>query len=201
MIKAPGSKTLYYWPVVTVSGDLCAQNGTTLAAAEPTITGKANTAVFDGHTFTSPTNYLSIEEAWAMIHTDYKRVHRCGLGGHFTTHSNIVFPITAALSSRISEWNEPEFEPFNFADLNQPIRAEAYDMYKCWFSTCSGDKPIYDEGAYKPAISVPPEILDLEDEWRSVGCTYIDHPSGRSSWRVTPVPLQTPPPTPPPRLL
>jgi hypothetical protein len=156
----------------------------------------ANTAVVNGHTFTGPTNYLSIEEARAVIYTDYKRVHPCGLGGRFTTHSSIVVPLTAALSSRIQDYQEPEFEPFDFADLNQPIRAEVYDKYKCWFGPCSGEEPIYDEGDYKPAISVPPEILDLEDEWRSVGCSYVDSPSGRTSWRVTPVPLQTPPPWP-----
>jgi hypothetical protein len=198
MIKVPGDKKLFYWPVTVVSGDLCKRNGSTVTVTvEPSITGTPNTAVVDGITFTSPTNYLSIEEAYAVIYTDYKRVHPCGLNGHFTTHSNVVVPLTTALSSRIQDYGEQEFESFDFADLNQPLPAEVYDMYKCWFSPCSGEKPIYNEGEYKPAISMPPEVLDLEDEWRSVGCSYIEeNASGRTKWRVTPVPLQTPPPRP-----
>jgi hypothetical protein len=70
MIMATGAKTLYYWPRTTVSGDFCLMNGSTITP-EPTITGVPNTAVVKGITFTSPTNYLSIEHAHAVVYNGY----------------------------------------------------------------------------------------------------------------------------------
>jgi hypothetical protein len=58
---------------------------------------------------------------------------------------------------------------------------------------CPQSPTIHGEGAYMPTLAVPAEILDLEDEWCEVGCTYIDQ---ATSWSVLPVPLQTPPPRP-----
>jgi hypothetical protein len=195
---ATGSKTLYYWPVTTVSGDFCLQNGSTLTPS-PTLPGVPNTAVVDGITFTSPTPYLSVAHAHAVVFNGYKYIDRCGAGGTFPNHDNILVALTspsASLSSRVSLGNEPaDYAHFDFAHLNQPVPAAAWDAFKClgtgW--DCEADFPIHDEGDYKPALKVPGEILDLEDEWREVGCTYVDR---WTSWRVTPVPLQTPPPRP-----
>ena len=195
MIMATGAKTLYYWPRTTVSGDFCLMNGSTITP-EPTITGVPNTAVVKGITFTSPTNYLSIEHAHAVVYNGYKYIDRCGSGGTFPDHDNIVVPITASISSRVAPGNDPSAHvPLNFAHLNQPIPAPVWDKFNCMFggSQCPLTPTIYNEGSYRPTLAVPAEILDLEDEWREVGCTYIDQ---STSWRVTPVPLQTPPPRP-----
>jgi hypothetical protein len=70
-----------------------------------------------------------------------------------------------------------------------------WDKFNCMFAAaqCPQSPTIHGEGAYVPTLAVPAEILDLEDEWREVGCTYIDQ---AISWSVLPVPLQTPPPRP-----
>ncbi|KAL4891047.1 hypothetical protein BDV59DRAFT_209217 [Aspergillus ambiguus] len=71
---AAGTATMYYWPVTTVNGDLCAQNGSTIT---PTPTGEGpNTAVVDGRTFSSPTIYVSFPSIYANSN---QRVHP---GGH-----------------------------------------------------------------------------------------------------------------------
>lgn len=196
MIVAGYQKTLYYWPVTTVSGDFCQQNGSTLTP-EPSITGVPNTAVLDGHTFTSPTNYLSVAHAHAAIFSDYKHVDRCGAGGTLSSHTNILVPVTATLSTRTAAASDAAaaFAPVDFVHFNQPVPADSYDAFRCLLTgrVCAADVPIYDEGDYKPLLAVPDEILGLEDEWREVGCTYLNRNSW-TSWRVTPVPLQTPPP-------
>jgi len=195
MLMATGAKSLYYWPVTTVSGDFCLQNGSTVTP-QPTITGVPNTAVVNGLTFTSPTNYLSIKHAHAVVYNGYKYIDRCGSGGSFPDHDDIVVPITTGLSSRVAQGNQPTAHvPLNFAHLNQPIPASVWDKFDCMFggSQCPETPTIYDEGNYRPTLAVPAEILDLEDEWREARCTYIDQ---STSWCVTPVPLQTPPPRP-----
>ena len=195
MIMATGAKTLYYWPVTTVSGDFCLQNGSTIIPG-PTITGVPNTAVINGRTFTSPTNYLSIKHAHAVVYNGYKYIDRCGQGGVFPNHDNIVVPLTASLSSRVAQGNQPTAHvPLDFAHLNRPIPARVWDKFNCMFAAaqCPQSPTIHGEGAYMPTLAVPAEILDLEDEWREVGCTYIDQ---ATSWSVLPVPLQTPPPRP-----
>lgn len=188
---------MYYWPVTTVSGDFCLQDGTTLTP-EPTITGVPNTAVRDGITFTSPTNYISLRNARAVIWSDYKRIDHCGAGGTLTSFTNIVVPITTTMSTRTAPaYDDDAFAPLDFAHLNQPLPAQAYDSFRCMLNgrVCGPEEPIYNEGELMPIMSVPNEIIDLAPEWREVGCTYV--PRDRwTHWRFTAVPLQTPPPRP-----
>jgi hypothetical protein len=88
-IAARPKQTLYYWPVTTVSGDFCAQNGSTVFAS-PTSPPDPDKAVVDGFTFTSPTNYLSYESVGAVLHGDRRKVTDCGPEGHW----NVIVPIT-----------------------------------------------------------------------------------------------------------
>ena len=55
-----GQVQLYYWPVSTKGGNICAGNGSTMTMTE-TIAGEANTVVSGQYTFTSPTVYISFE--------------------------------------------------------------------------------------------------------------------------------------------
>jgi len=191
-------QTVYYWPVTTVSGDFCLQNGSTITPA-PTIPNTPNTAVRDGHTFTSPTNYLSLASARAVIWSDYKRVDHCGASGTLPAHTNILLPITAPLSTRTAAaYDDSAFTALDFAHFNQPLPAQAYDSFRCllnYGSVCGPEEPIYNEGEHRPIMSVPDEVLDLEPEWREVGCTYVARQRW-TQWRFTAVPLQTPPPRP-----
>ena len=111
--------TLYYWPVTTVSGDFCARNGSTVFA-EPTSPPEPDKVVINGYTFTSPTNYISMEEARAQIHTTQPQI-TCGP----PAHTSLILPITESFYS-MGYYDYRKFS-FNFADLApNPIPADAY---------------------------------------------------------------------------
>lgn len=181
-INDRGHNTLFYWPVTTVSGDFCAQNGSTVFA-EPTSPPEPDKVVFDGYTFTSPTNYISMDKVLAQIF-DSNPAITCGP----PAHTNVILPITESLSSR-AYWNAGSAS-FNFANLPpNPIPAAAYGMQgKCGQKrTCTGTI----EGSYTPVLPLPTEILNLEpEEWKSAGCT--DWIMG---YEFTPIALATATPT------
>lgn len=180
-IYAGYSKKLYYWPVTTVSGDFCAQNGSTVFA-EPTSPPNPNTAVVDGYTFTSPTNYLSWENAFAQLHG--RRPSRTACGPPERT--NIVVPITTESFSSVGYGAQTTYS-FNFADLNT-IPAAAYDRQRqCRFE---GRCDTIVQGDYTVIVPLPTEILNLEEEWASVGCRATS-----DRYYLTPVALATPTPT------
>ena len=56
---------LLYWPVARHSTDLCNGNAS-LATMTPTISGKPNTAVYDGTTLTSPSVYIALDGTWRV---------------------------------------------------------------------------------------------------------------------------------------
>lgn len=175
--------TLFYWPISTVSGDFCAQNGTTVFA-EPTSPPKPNEVVIEGYTFTSPTNYVSFEGARAVIRSTWPGVTDCGP----PAHTNVIVPITESFYSM--GYYDFGRRSFNFADLApNPIPTAAYNRQaKCGQKhTCSG----VIEGSYTPILPLPTEILNLEpEEWRSAGCR------GTSlGYSFTPIALATPAPT------
>jgi hypothetical protein len=176
--------------VSTASGDFCAQNGTTVAA-EPTNPPSPNTAVVDGFTFTSPTNYISFGAMSAVIHTKIGRSrYRMQCGGPAT--SNIVVPLTAPLYSGGNAINYGSSTySFNFADLNT-APAEAYSRQdKCGLTgepeSCSGVFAY--QASYTPIVMVP-DLAHLDPEWEAAGCTGFS-----SGWSMPHVALATPTPT------
>lgn len=183
IIYDKGLNTLFYWPVTTVSGDFCAQNGSTVFA-EPTSPPEPNKVVIDGYTFTSPTNYISVGGAYALIRSTWPHTTSCGP----PSHTNVIVPITESFYSQ--GYYAAANIPFNFADLPpNPIPAGAYGRQaKCGQKrTCTGTI----EGNYTPILPLPTEILNLEpEEWRSAGCKGTN-----LGYTFTPVALATPTPT------
>jgi len=182
-IYPSGEQKLYYWPVTTVSGDFCAQNGSTVFA-EPTSPPEPNKVVSDGYTFTSPTNYLSYQGIDAVLHGERRKLTACGPGGH----SNVIVPITETLYSM--GYKDSEEHSFNFGDLPpNTLPADAYNRQrKCGFGhSCTG----VIEGSYTPILPLPTELLNLEIEgWKDAGCQGTG-----DGFYITPVALQTPAPT------
>jgi hypothetical protein len=179
-IAARPKQTLYYWPVTTVSGDFCAQNGSTVFAS-PTSPPDPDKAVVDGFTFTSPTNYLSYESVGAVLHGDRRKVTDCGPEGHW----NVIVPITESFYSQ--GYKDRNSYSFNFADLNT-IPVDAFNRQrKCGFEhTCTF--PI--EGSYTPILPLPTEMLNLEPAWKDAGCQGTGE-----GYYITPIALATPAPT------
>lgn len=179
-IYAEGVRNLYYWPVTTVSGDFCAQNGSTIFA-EPTSPPEPNKVVIDGHTLTSPTNYLSFGGVSGVIHGAKYHTTQCGP----PAHRDVLLPITEDLYSN-ANGNSRSTYSFNFADLNT-VPADAYNrQQKCRSAGACARRTIED---YTPNIILPTQFRDLEDEWRTVECRGL--PSGVG---VFAVPLVTPAP-------
>lgn len=159
-----------YWPVQTSSGDFCAQNGTTVDAKQ-TISGSPNTAVLNGVTYTSPTNYISFNAVSADVITRIGRhLARLQCGG--PTKLNQIVPLTAPVYSAANYANYGDSTySFNFADLNT-VPAEAYSrQYKCGFGgapeSCTGVMAYQAE--YTPII-VMPDLKHLDAEWEAAGC-------------------------------
>ena len=183
-IYANAFPKLYYWPITTVSGDFCAQNGSTVFA-EPTSPPTPNTAILDGHTFTSPTNYISFDDVRAVIHG--RRPSRTQCGPPIKT--DVVLPITEAFYS--AGYKDSETHSFNFADFNT-IPVEAWNRQRrCGYAHDQCEGVIGQLAEYTPIIPLPTEVLNLEpEEWKAAGCV-----GSVDSYYVTPVALATPSPT------
>lgn len=179
-IYGGNQKTLYYWPVTTVSGDFCAQNGSTVFA-EPTSPPKPNTAVIDSYTFTSPTNYFSFDGVSAVLHGRRPQRTQCGP----PAHTSFIVPITEPFYS--AGYSIGTSYSFNFADLNT-VPTSAWDRQRSCRRFDDACKTI--QGSYTPIIPLPTEILNLEEEWKSAGCRET-----QDQYYMTPVALATPAPT------
>jgi hypothetical protein len=97
--------------VSTVSGDFCAQNGTTVPSSEPTNPPEPNKAVVDGITLTSPTNYVSFEAVQGYYRDNRGKKSPCG-----PSRDNVFLPITGPFYSNAFQDNVKY--SFNVADLN-----------------------------------------------------------------------------------
>jgi hypothetical protein len=180
-IMAIGQRILYYWPVTTVSGDFCAQNGSTVFAS-PTSPPDPDKAVVDGYTFTSPTNYLSWAAVSAVLVDAHYRPHRCGPNGH----TDVIVPITESFYSQ--GYKDTTSYSFNFADMNTVPVSAFNRQSKCGYEQPTCTMPI--EGDFLPIVPVPTEIWNLEPVWKSAGCQ-----GSAKGYEITPVALATPAPT------
>jgi hypothetical protein len=185
-IYAGARRTLFYWDITTESGDFCAQNGTTVFAS-PTHPPEPNTAIVNGQTFTSPTNYISFEYVRAVIHGEERR-SRTQCGPPIKTH--ILLPITESFSSVV--FRATDSYSFNFNDLSSYVPVDAWSRQRrCGFNHNQCVGVIGHPEEYTPIIPLPAEILNLEpEEWKAAGCT-----GSLDDSCITPIALATPAPT------
>ena len=128
-IYAGARRTLFYWDIKTESGDFCAQNGTTVFAS-PTHPPEPNTAIVNGQTFTSPTNYISFEYVRAVIHGEERR-SRTQCGPPIKTH--VLLPITESFSSVV--FRATDSYSFNSNDLSSYVPVNAWSRQRrCGFN-------------------------------------------------------------------
>ena len=163
-IAAYPNPTLLYWPVKTISGDFCAQNGTTIAFSEPTSPPDPNEAVVDGITVTSPTNYVSFSGVQGYYRDDRGRKNPCG-----PSRDNVLLPITGPFYS--NGFQDSEDYSFNVADLNTvPVDAWTKQRQCGRDHTGCRDEPII-QTEYTPILPLPTEVLDIEPEAWKGRCT------------------------------
>ncbi|OCL12304.1 hypothetical protein AOQ84DRAFT_227902 [Glonium stellatum] len=151
---------LFYWPVTTVSGDVCSHPGATLTS---NITGIVTADVF-GQKLTSPTAALLISSVWASDYCNYF------FGKTFTSLVMTMHP--SALSSGVG-WHGMEPRSFDLADLYPgQVRFKAYtEMGECTYFPAWCTNTIYQEW-YHPNVLMPQDVTNLDPAWAT--CTpYI----------------------------
>jgi hypothetical protein len=174
---------VWYWPVTTTDGDFCTSSGSTVFGL-PTSPPKPNTVVTEGHTFVSPTNYISFSGLEGISRTrKYGSFTTCG----GVSYANVVVPVTGAMSTRGPDYL---YSSLNFEDLNT-VRLEAFQAQRwCRNRDCTAV-----EGFYAPDMALPTEVLDLQpEEWKAAGCKGLQGGVLDSYYRPRMVPLVTPAP-------
>ncbi|KAK4902112.1 hypothetical protein LTR27_001014 [Elasticomyces elasticus] len=186
------SLQLLYWPVSTISGDLCHGNGSTVTAT-PTIPGQPNTVRYMNTTLTSPTVYFEFKNVYAIA-TDYQSK---------VAYQNTLLPLhSASVSSRCGLLGGGFGPPqsMNYADFNMPVPASAYRCQpKCWtndhleqyatmsdftyekYATENRCSTIWDD--YRPALAVPTEFATVFPsagfkDSMDLACTFILNEAG-----------------------
>lgn len=183
---------LFYWPVETVSGNVCGNNGTTITAT-PTGSGP-NTKVIGGFTFTSPSVYLGFSNLMATAANN-----TCGTPVYDMTVPLEPFDVSslsiaAMHSSLCASDTRPGCQSFvastfqvNYADFNYPVPYSAYiGMPPC-------KNPAYPDACatvslpYKPYLALPTWLTGMNTAWQncSVFATGVFDPP------VALAPLQT----------
>ena len=165
-VGADNTGTMYYWPVTTVSGDFCAQNGSTLTP-QPTKPGYPNTIVHRGETFTSPSVYLVYPSVTAYYHSGGNgRFTQTGYCGPTVTDITLTMDPKSVFSVNFEDPGTPS--SIYWDDFNT-VRAEAYAEACPYYLGCTGwaHSPIEN---YEPFIQIPHEIID-EDRRSWHNCT------------------------------
>lgn len=182
----PGTATLFYWPVSTTNGDLCLQNGSTIAAT-PTGDGP-NTAIVDSHTFTSPSIYVSFTSVYARGNNRKFPDGSCGADHEdviisihpdsmtsYRGHRNAKYPITGTPY------------PFNFAEFQTHVVGN-YTMPLIPWEQYSGGAQCSIGGQacdmvrndYLPWMGIPEGVMtQIDPQWSS--CSRL--------WYIPPVSL------------
>ncbi|KAF2136518.1 uncharacterized protein K452DRAFT_322397 [Aplosporella prunicola CBS 121167] len=142
-----GHVRLLYWAQSKDPSALCVNN--THPVTSPPPTTEPVTAVYDGHTLTSPTVYLSFDHLEGnLCFSEYSNTI---IGVPSNSISSIRFASKAYLSRTLS---------MNWADLEYPVPASAYTgMMDCWTSAWDGKHKdncatSYDED-YLPHLALP----------------------------------------------
>lgn len=176
---------LVYFPVpTTVSRDMCAITpsssltqygsgavltayaGTAYSGMNDSVAGQ-QTAVVNGHTFTSGTAYISMASVWAE--------DRCfSHYGSTVRNAILAMPSESVLSLRYSQNHHQYFSEFttqtgyqvNFADFNEPVPYSAWNGQNiCRAADDGWSCPIVYEGQFRPQLAIPPAIKELAPEW------------------------------------
>ncbi|KAH9219703.1 hypothetical protein DL95DRAFT_384313 [Leptodontidium sp. 2 PMI_412] len=170
-VGADYTGTMYYWPVTTVSGDFCAQNGTTLTP-KPTKPGHPNTVVFHGETFTSPSVYLVYPSV-----TAYYRSAGQGLNVRTAPCGPTVTDVTLTMAPQsVSsvQYKVPD-EPMSISwdDFNT-VRREAWADSCPYPRACTG-WVLGPFKNYNPFIQVPHELVKEGGRaWKNcTGWSYV----------------------------
>ncbi|OGM46636.1 hypothetical protein ABOM_004708 [Aspergillus bombycis] len=165
----PGTATMFYWPVTTANGDLCAQNGTTIPAT-PTGDGP-NTAILDDHTLVSPSIYISFTSinAWS----NRRNGHICGerySSQLISVHPTAVTSLRDHRNARYPSEGTPY--PFNFAEFLPQTVGNYTQSLIPWPQYRGGSQcPLYDPSCtmvrddYLPYIEVPQEAAEIDSHW------------------------------------
>lgn len=108
---------LLYWPVSRQSTDLCNGNAS-LATMTPTISGKPNTAVYEGTTLTSPTVYIALDGTWRVTSS----------GATVDEHTLLILPQKPTDVSSVCAISGGGYNTYavNYADFAGDVPASAY---------------------------------------------------------------------------
>jgi hypothetical protein len=175
-------QVVWYWPVSTKDGDFCTKSGKTIFA-KPTSPPKPNTVVKDGHTFTSPTAYVSFGHLEANLHI--QRAPRIAPSCGGTSYDGVIIPVTGAMTTK---GLDGERSSFNLEDLNTMKYEDFKAQRRCKNNPCT-----VIEDFYTPELALPTEVLKLQPkEWKAAGCRGTD--IGTSYYHPRMVPLVTPAP-------
>ncbi|KAG9229121.1 hypothetical protein BJ875DRAFT_547223 [Amylocarpus encephaloides] len=151
----PDEGTMYYWPITTVSGDFCSQNGTTITPT-PTKKGHPNTLDSGDLTFTSPSVYL----VFSTLNGYYSSagsglLSRDGKCGPTVSDLTLTFPPSAVSSVG---WRAPESGySIDYSNFNT-VQREAYANACPYLRACSG-WVLSPWKNYDPFIQVPHAVL------------------------------------------
>ncbi|KAI9687664.1 MAG: hypothetical protein M1820_010407 [Bogoriella megaspora] len=122
------------------------------------------TAVFDGHTFTSPTVYLSFD--YLSTELDLPLTANTSLSAPGVILTNVFVPIASASVSTIY-WNDTDFytASMDWSNFNAPVPYLAYNQGRVgWNGEISTSATIFPDD-FAPYISLPSTIVNLVPEW------------------------------------
>ncbi|KAK5732505.1 hypothetical protein LTR17_010444 [Elasticomyces elasticus] len=160
------SAQLFYWPVTTISGDLCNKTGTTITAT-PTKEGLPNTSVLNNSiTLTSPSVYVSFHNL-SYLTNNFNSTQS------YVTNTLMAFPPDEILSMRGYHGDDGNFS-LNIADLppNQVPASAYFGQVACFPDPEAACLPI-GATAYQPALAFPSVFYQLSGfnpAWTGTSC-------------------------------
>jgi hypothetical protein len=158
---------MFYWPITTLSGDFCAQNGTTVTPSPTAPDGSPNTAIYNGLTLTSPSAYLVVSAVNAQL-----KYRACNRRTSWTIMPDATPATVAVHPSDVSSVFNPGLNrvgarydsySFDWADMNT-VRWEAYSSAECWKNANRNCERVWH--AYTPRVGLPRAVTGVREEWK-----------------------------------
>lgn len=160
--------TFFYWPITTVSGDFCLQNGQTITAT-PTLSGVPNSAVYNNITITSPTAVLIIPTLAALVESHYRGNKWVEHGSNYVSATLFLHP--SAVSSvnhrggRLRAGTPLTSLSLNFEDFNT-VPYKKYVSAKCPYDENSMNCERIGD-IFRPKIGFEKDGMDKwREEWK-----------------------------------
>ncbi|KAF4636110.1 hypothetical protein G7Y89_g1978 [Cudoniella acicularis] len=197
-LNAGDHQTIYYWPV-SLSGDICSQNRSTISATPTDDSGAPNTVEYGDITFTSPSVYVIIQTAsvdwqqgWrypAPRQRPNTRVNSCGPIATAVTLT--LDPAELTTMQKDGFHHNTPFRTVNWADFNDlAVPLEAYN-FQCsrrqiekYWSHCPQSATISDD--YSPYFNIPAELVSEVPEWQSWKCKNAAYAMQPTMIRIEP---------------